>query len=293
MSTARNFQENRMPKPPFPKEEITPPGVEENMKTKPDFIQKDYKGSEKLKNKIALITGGDSGIGRSVAVHFALEGASVAFTYLPSEKKDADFTLAQLEEIGVSALAIEGDVSTPEGCDKILETFLKSYDHVDVLVNNAAFQEHVDSFEELSFDHFKQTFEVNIFGYFNMIKSAFKNIPEGGSIINTASILGHLGDESLIDYAATKGAILNLTKSLARGFRSKSIRVNAVAPGPVWTPLNPAERDYEEMKNFGKDYIHGRPAQPFEIAPAYVYLASDITGSYITGETINILGTVI
>lgn len=277
-------------KPPFEKENISPPGLEEEMELSPRFIHRDYSGSEKLKDRVALVTGGDSGIGRAVCVHFAREGADVAFTYLASERKDAEIVKELVEKEGRRALALEVDFNQECDFKKILDETIDTFKKLDILVNNAAFQNHVEGLNALGFEQFEKTFRVNVFGTFQMIKEAMNYLTPGSNIINTSSVLGYVGDPELIDYSATKAAIRSITKSLAKDLGQKKIRVNAVAPGPVWTPLNPAERDYDDMKNFGGDTEFGRPAQPAEIAPAYVYLASEITASFITGETINIFG---
>lgn len=283
------FNQGR-PKPPFEKQPIEPPGLEEKMDPRPQFTAGKYKGSDKLKDKVALITGGDSGIGRAVATLFAREGADVAFVHLQEEEADAEETMKSIQAEGREGFHLVGDVSDYPTCERIVETVVERFGRIDILVNNSAFQKHVKDIEDLSIEQFRHTFEVNVFGYFHMVKAALKHMKEGSNIINTSSILGYAGSDSLIDYSSTKGAIHIMTKSLAQALLKKSIRVNAVAPGPVWTPLNPAERG-KDIKQFGKSSEYGRPAQPEEIAPAYVYLASDITASYITGETINIFGS--
>ncbi len=261
------------------------------MSPRPEYIKPDYIGSSKLAGKKCFVTGGDSGIGRAICVHFAREGADVAFTYLSEELEDANETVNLIEKEGAKAFKVESDLARPHGPE---DAFAKAKDflgEVDVLINNAAFQNHVDSIGDLSFEQFQKTFETNVFSLFKMIKASLPYMGDPATIINTTSLLGYVGDDTLADYAATKAAIRNLTKSFAKELSDKHIRVNAVAPGPVWTPLNPAEREYEQVKEFGKGTSFGRPAQPSELAPAYVYLASEITGSFITGETINIFGS--
>ncbi|MBD63641.1 MAG: hypothetical protein CME62_00410 [Halobacteriovoraceae bacterium] len=289
---SREFNtEDKSFKPPFKKENITPPGVEEFMQQKPKIIHEDYKGSDKLKGKTALITGGDSGIGRAVCIHFAIEGADIVFTHLPEEKEDAEYVCQIIKNFGRKAIAIAADFQNEDDFEKVKTQFNENFKSLDILVNNAAFQNHVKGLNALSIVQFEKTFQINIFAYFKMVKFMEEFMPKGSNIINTSSILGFVGDKNLIDYSATKAAIHNLTKSLSKALAKRKIRVNAVAPGPVWTPLNPAERNYEEVKEFGENTAFNRPAQPAEIAPAYVYLASDITASYITGETINIYGS--
>lgn len=288
-TTNQTSSKSKSPKPPFPPQDTKPPGKETQLDPRPRYLNKNYKGSEKLKDKIALISGGDSGIGRAVAVLFAREGADVAFTYMAEEKEDADVTLRAIEDEGQQGFAIEVNFEDPKDCYKVADKVKSKFGRLDILVNNAAFQNHIE-FDELSFEQFEHTFKINIFAYFNMIKASVPLMKGGGNIINTGSVVGHEGKSRLIDYGATKGAIHNLTKSLAESLSDKKIRVNCVAPGPVWTPLNPAERSDKEIKDFGKKTLFGRPAQPEEIAPAYVYLASDITASYVTGETINLIG---
>lgn len=278
--------------PPFKKQPLHPPGLEAEMNPKPLYKAKDYIGSEKLAGKIALVTGGDSGIGRSICTLFAKEGADVVLTYLPQELADAKETLSEIQKIGRQGMIIETDLTAKEVIPEIVAKVVKNFGRIDILVNNAAFQQHLADIDDLDFEQFFHTFDVNIFSFFKMVKAALPHMNEGSVIINTGSILGYVGDGNLIDYSASKGAIHTFTKSLAKALSKRKIRVNSVAPGPVWTPLNPAERDEEEVRNFGEDTSFGRPAQPEEIAPAYVYLASDVTASYITGETINIFGDV-
>lgn len=280
-------------KPPFPSQKTgVPPGSEKEMNPSPQFLAPQYQGSGKLKGKKALITGGDSGIGRSIAVLFAREGADVAITYVSQEleEKDAKETVQHIENEGVEGFALCFDVSDYQACESAMKKVISKLGGLDILVNNAAFQNHVDSFEDLEISQIRKTFDVNFLGYVNMIKVALPHLQKGSSIINTSSILATEGNKNLVDYSATKAAIHNLTKSLSQGFSEKGIRVNAVAPGPVWTPLNPAERSEDEIKNFGADTFWKRPAQPEEIAPAYVYLASEIMSGYVSGETINIFG---
>lgn len=277
-------------KPPFKPQNMVPPGIEEKLDPKPKFFNRDYLGSKKLENKIALITGGDSGIGRAICVLFAREGADIAFTYLPEETIDAEKTVKVIEKEGRRALKIETDLTAKGTTGEIIEKVQSAYGSLDILVNNAAFQQHQSEIEELDFEQFYQTFDTNVFSAFKLIKDALPIMNEYSCIINTGSILGYVGNGELIDYSSTKGAIHAFTKSLAKQLASRKIRVNSVAPGPVWTPLNPAERDDEDIQEFGKTTDFGRPAQPEEIAPAFVFLASEITGSYITGETINLFG---
>lgn len=277
-------------KPPFKDQHMSPPGIEEKLDPKPLYYRAGYFGSKKLQDKKALVTGGDSGIGRAVCVLFAREGADVAFTYLPEELVDAKKTAKAIENEGRQAVMIEVDLTAEEASEKVIELVVKEFGGLDILVNNAAFQKHLDEIEELDFEQFHKTFDLNLFSPFKLVKAALPHFNKKGSIINTGSILGYIGDDELIDYSSSKGAIHTFTKSLAKHLAKRKIRVNSVAPGPVWTPLNPAERDAEDIKKFGKSTSFGRPAQPEEIAPAFVFLASEITGSYITGETINLFG---
>jgi len=237
-----------------------------------------------------LITGGDSGIGRAVAVLFAREGADVAFTYLKEEQRDAVETQRAVEAEGQKAFPVTADIRDSKVCKKLVQETVKKLGKLDILVNNAAFQQHQEVLEELTEQQWDQTFKTNIYGYFYMTKAALPHLPKGGAIINTGSITGLEGSKGLLDYAATKGAIHAFTKSLAQNLVERGIRVNCVAPGPVWTPLNPSDQSPEDVAEFGADTPMKRPAQPEEIAPAYVYFASEVDSSYVTGEILTLLG---
>ncbi|WP_405282976.1 SDR family oxidoreductase [Gaopeijia maritima] len=278
------------PSPPFPTQPIDPPGLEQKMDPAPRYRGADYREADKLKGRTALITGGDSGIGRAVAVLFAREGADVAIVHLPEEQPDADRTCEAIEGFGRRALSIAGDVADPAFCASAVERCVNELGGLDLLVNNAAVQEHLDAIDDLTVEHWERTFRVNIHGYFYMTKAALPHLPEGSAIVNTGSVTGLEGNGELLDYASTKGAIHAFTKSLAQALVERRIRVNCVAPGPVWTPLNPAERDPDEVREFGADQPFERPAQPDEIAPAYVYFASNADSSYVTGQVLSILG---
>jgi NAD(P)-dependent dehydrogenase (short-subunit alcohol dehydrogenase family) len=277
------------PEPPMPEQQLRKPGLERDLTPRPRYEAPEYLGSDKLVDKVALITGGDSGIGRAVAVLFAREGADVAIVYL-SEDADAEETRRAVEAEGRRALLIPGDVTDPAFCREAVEATVRELDQLDILVNNAAFQEHVPSLEELSDEQLERTFRTNIFGYFYMARAALAHMKEGSAIINTGSVTGIEGSKELLDYSSTKGAIHAFTKSLAQNLVERGIRVNCVAPGPVWTPLNPADQDAEKVAEFGSDVPMKRPAQPEEIAPAYVFLAAPVCSSYITGEVLPILG---
>jgi NAD(P)-dependent dehydrogenase (short-subunit alcohol dehydrogenase family) len=274
----------------MPKQKQTRPGIEKKVEPRPQYLAPDYKGSGKLKNMAALITGGDSGIGRAVAVLYAREGADVAIVFLPAEKADAKETAARIEAEGRRALLISGDVTDPKFCKRAVDKTAREFGRLDILVNNAAFQQHRDSIEELSDEQFEKTFRTNIFGYFYMAKAALKHLPKGGAIVNCGSITGLEGSGELLDYSATKGAIHAFTKSLAQSLVERGIRVNCVAPGPVWTPLNVADKDPEDVAKHGADTPMKRPAQPEEIAPAFVFFASNTDSSYITGNVLPVLG---
>ena len=277
------------PAPPFPKQHQKKPGVEAALDPAPMYDAPFYQGSGKLKDKVALITGADSGIGRAVAVLFAREGCDVAIAYL-SEAQDAEATRAAVEEEGRRAILLAGDVADPAFAKAAVEKTLEAFGRLDVLVNNAAFQEHVPAFEDLSDEHFDRTLKTNLYGYFYLAKAAVPHMAPGSAILMTGSITGIDGSKDLLDYSMTKGGIHAFTRALAGHLIPKGIRVNAVAPGPVWTPLNPADKQAQDVSEFGVKSKMKRPAQPEEIAPAYVFLASPHCSSYITGEILPIIG---
>lgn len=278
------------PRPPFPAQHLEKPGLESELDPEPRYTAPTYRGACKLTGKVALITGADSGIGRSVAVLFAREGADVAFTFLPEEHSDAEQTREAVQAEGARVLMIAGDVTDPAFCQTAVQQAAEHFGGLHILVNNAAFQQHQPSLEELTEAQWDRTFRTNIYGYFHMVKAALAWLGEGAVIINTGSVTGLEGSGALVDYAATKGAIHAFTKSLAQNLLSRGIRVNCVAPGPVWTPLNPADRPADEVAHFGQKTPMGRPAQPEEIAPAYVFFASPADSGYITGEVLTALG---
>ena len=287
---SRDLGKMPQPKSPMPAQHQEKPGIESELTPRPKYQARFYQGSGKLSDKVALITGGDSGIGRAVAVLFAREGADVAFTYLPAEQSDAEETQAAVEREGRRALLIEGDLQDPTFCTEAVEQTVAEFGKLNVLVNNAAYQQHQEGLEELSDEQWDKTFKTNIYSYFRMTKAALPYLKEGAAIVNTGSITGLEGSGHLLDYAATKGAIHAFTKSLAKNLVEKGIRVNCVSPGPVWTPLNPSDKPAEEVAQFGADTPMKRPAQPEEIAPAFVYFASEIDSSYVTGEVLTLLG---
>jgi NAD(P)-dependent dehydrogenase (short-subunit alcohol dehydrogenase family) len=283
-------QISERPENPLPAQHQEWPGIESRIEPAPQFLAPNYTGSGKLKGKSALVTGGDSGIGRAVAVLFAREGADVAIVYVEEEQGDAEDTAKFVEAEGGKALLLPGDVRDPKFCESAVERTVAEFGALDILVNNAAFQQHQSDITEISDEQFERTFKTNIFGYFYMARAAVRHLPKGGAIVNCGSITGLEGSKDLIDYSSTKGAINAFTKSLAQNLVEKGIRVNCVAPGPVWTPLNIVDKPAEEVAQHGADVPMKRPAQPEEIAPAFVFFASEIDSSYITGEVLAILG---
>jgi NAD(P)-dependent dehydrogenase (short-subunit alcohol dehydrogenase family) len=273
----------------FPQQHQEKPGHEAQLKTAPMFEAPHYLGSEKLRDKVALITGGDSGIGRAVAVLYAREGADVVIAYL-NEHEDAAETQRAVEAEGRRCVAIAGDVADAKFCAAAVRETLDKFGHLDVLVNNAAFQEHVQALEDLTEEHFDRTVKTNLYGYFHMAKSAVPHMRPGSAIVMTGSVTGIAGNKNLLDYSMTKGGIHAFARSLAASLIERGIRVNVVAPGPVWTPLNPADRPPEDVAEFGTKTPMKRAAQPEEIAPAFVFLAAPSCSSYITGEILPIIG---
>lgn len=277
------------PTPPLPGKHLEKPGQEADLTLKPMYDAPFYKGSGKLQDKVALITGGDSGIGRAVAVLFAREGCDVAIAYL-EEEQDARDTQDAVEKEGRRAILLPGDASDPKYAEAAVAKTIAELGGLDVLVNNAAFQEHAKAIEDITFEHFDRTLKTNLYGYFNFAKAAAPHLKPGSAIINTGSVTGIEGSKELLDYSMTKGGIHAFTRSLAGALIKKGVRVNCVAPGPVWTPLNPADKAGEALEQFGAKTPMGRPAQPEEIAPAFVFLASPQTSSYITGEILPVIG---
>jgi NAD(P)-dependent dehydrogenase (short-subunit alcohol dehydrogenase family) len=280
------------PRPPFPKQHQEGPGIESKLDPRPRYKAEAYRPAGKLKDKVALITGGDSGIGRAVALLYAREGAQVAITYLPEEQSDADDTRKAIEGVGGTCLAIAGDLTEAAFCDNVVEQTVQHFGKLDILVANAAHQNRKPTLQDVTDEEFDRTFKTNIYSYFRLSRAALRHMRPGSAIIATSSETGIMGSKQLPDYSATKGAINAFTKTLAIDLLPKNIRVNAVAPGPVWTPLNPSDAGEtpDKVAHFGEDSPMGRPAQPEELAPAYVFLASNADSSYITGIVLQVMG---
>ncbi|BCA55972.1 putative oxidoreductase YhdF [Nitrospira sp. KM1] len=261
------------------------PGVEAKMRPRPKVVSRSYLGSGKLTDKVALITGGDSGIGRAVAVHFAKEGADIVIVYL-NEHDDARETQRLVEKEGRKCLTISGDVGEESLCRQVVDRTVQELGRLDILVNNAAEQHSQESIEHITAEQLERTFRTNIFSFFYMTKAAMSHLNEGSAIINSTSVTAYKGSDHLLDYASTKGAIVAFTRSLSQAVAERGIRVNAVAPGPIWTPLIPATFPADKVKTFGSNVPLGRPGEPEEVAPSYVFLASD-DSSYMTGQVLH------
>ncbi len=289
---AQNPKE-KFEKPNFPQGKQKYPGSEAAMDPQPDYGFDSYKGSGRLKDKVVLITGGDSGIGRAVAVCYAKEGADVVISYLSiEEKEDAQKTLEEIEKTGQKGLAIVGDIQDENHCKLLIDETFKKFGKLDILINNAAFQMFHESFLEITSEEFDRAFRTNVYAMFYLCKYALEKMEKGGAIINVASVQAFHPSLTLLHYASTKGAIVTFTKALAQEAVKYGVRVNAVAPGPVWTPLIPAtSMSDEQVSEFGKQSLWGRPAQPIELAPVFVLLGSD-EGSYITGEVYPVSGNI-
>jgi NAD(P)-dependent dehydrogenase (short-subunit alcohol dehydrogenase family) len=284
------MSQRKQPTPPFPPQQQAKPGAERELTPRPRYQAPEYRAAGKLTDRVALITGGDSGIGRAVAVLFAREGADVALTYLPVEQADADDTRQAVEKEGRRALLIPGDLTDPDFCREVVDRTVEHFGRLDVLVNNAAFQQHRESLEEIDDAQLEHTFQTNILAMFRVTRAALPHLTRGAAIINTGSITGLQGSGHLLDYSSTKGAIHAFTKSLAQSLVDRGVRVNCVAPGPVWTPLNASDKPAKQVAEFGAKVPMGRPAQPEEIAPAFVFFATEADSSYITGEVLTALG---
>lgn len=271
-----------------PQHQARQPGIESQMHPRPRYIRDNYRGSGKLTGKVAVITGADSGIGRAVAVHFAEEGADIALLYL-DEHDDAAKTRFEVEQRGREVSMHAGDVADEEFCHSVIEDTLSRWGHIDIVVNNAGEQHPQQRLEDISQQQWEKTFHTNIFGMFQLTKAALPHLAEGAAIINTGSVTAYKGSPTLIDYSSTKGAITSFTRSLALNLARRGIRVNAVAPGPIWTPLIPASFDAERVAEFGLNTSMQRPGEPAEVAPAYVYLASD-DSSYVSGQVLHVNG---
>jgi NAD(P)-dependent dehydrogenase (short-subunit alcohol dehydrogenase family) len=294
MTTTQRPQDpqTQYPEPPFPKQQQEPPGTEAELRPRADHGEEAYRGSGRLTDRVALITGGDSGIGKAVAIAFAREGADVVISYLGGvEDEDAADTVRWVEEAGRRAIAIPGDIQDPEVCANLVERTVKELGSIDILVNNAAWQDCGDRIEEMTTEQWRRIFATNIEAMFHLSKAAIPRMREGGTIVNTASIQAYSPSPELLPYSATKGAIITFTKGLAQdpGVLERGLRVNAVAPGPIWTPLIPSTMPAEKAAKFGENTPLGRAGQPAELAPIYVFLASQ-ESSYITGEVVGVTG---
>jgi len=277
-------------KPPFEEPKQAPPGSEQEMRTRPDHGESSYRGFGRLRDKVAIITGADSGIGKAVAIAYAREGADVAFGYLPEEEEDASDTVRWIREAGRRALPMPGNIKDENYCRELVDRVVSETGRLDVLVNNAAFQMTHEKIEEFSSEEWDHTLRTNVYGMFYLSKAALPRMREGGAIINTASVQAYKPRGNLLAYATTKGAIVTFTKALSELATERGVRVNAVAPGPVWTPLIPSTMPGQKVKQFGKSDMLERPAQPAELAPAYVFLAATEESSYITGSVLDLTG---
>jgi NAD(P)-dependent dehydrogenase (short-subunit alcohol dehydrogenase family) len=283
---------DREPKPPFPKQHQQGPGLESKLVPRPRYQAEAYKAAGKLERKVALITGGDSGIGRAVAVLFAREGADVMISYLPEEQGDAEETRDAVEAEGRRCLLMPGNLTDASFCRELVDRTVREFGKLDILVSNAAHQNRKDTLADLTDEEMSETFETNVYACIRLARASLEHMDRGGVILVTSSETGILGSEKLPDYSATKGALNAFVKALAMNVIDDGIRVNAVAPGPVWTPLNPSDAgmDPEKVANFGKQSPMKRPAQPEELAPAYVFLASNADSSYVTGTILQVMG---
>ncbi|RUO27948.1 NAD(P)-dependent oxidoreductase [Aliidiomarina sedimenti] len=275
-------------KTPPAQQQSEQPGKEHNMHPEPQYFSEDYKPAGKLVGKVAVVTGGDSGIGRAVAVHYAQEGAKVVLVYL-EEHKDAKETAQAVKDLGGEVMTYSGDLASKEVCNDLINKVIQRYSQIDVLVNNAGEQHPKENIEDIAQEQLEQTFGTNVFAMFYLTQLAVAHMPKGSSIINTTSVTAYKGNPILLDYSSSKGAITSLTRSLAINLAAKGIRVNGVAPGPIWTPLIPSTFDQETVAEFGANTPMGRPGQPCEVAPAYVYLACR-DSSYVSGQVIHVNG---
>ncbi len=277
------------PQPEMPEQQLEHPGLESDMQPRPDYGESTYRGSGRLEGRRAIVTGGDSGIGRAVALAFAREGADVVLSYLEAEESDAQETAQAVEGSGRKAVRVPGDIRDEAHCQRIVERAVSELGGLDILVNNAAYQMAREGIESITAEELDRTFRTNIYAMFFLCKAALRHMQPGATIINSCSVEAYKPEPSLLDYASTKAAIVNFTKGLAQEVIQRGIRVNSVAPGPVWTPLIPATMPAEQVKGFGAQSPIGRPAQPVELAPAYVFLASQ-ESSYVNGETLGVTG---